>query len=119
MMSHGLDVPKAAFQRAGCSDRSRSRKATSELHRLYRAAHRVGTCKQKVRFLPRRVGLTIKAPLPRFSHGMEKQLSGACDRADPHRKTAPQKQLGVEVVALELPDPVLEPLRHRAGPRLT
>ena len=73
MMSHGLDVPKASFQGAGSSDRSRSRKATSELHRLYRAAHRVGICEQQVGFLLRRVGLAIKTPLPRFSHGMEKK----------------------------------------------
>ena len=73
MMSHGLDVTKASFQGAGCSDRSRSRKATSELYRLYRAAHRVGICQQQVGFLLRRVGLTIKAPLPRFRHGMEKK----------------------------------------------
>jgi len=46
MMSHCLDVPKATFQRAGSSKRSRSRNATSELHGLYRAAHRVGYCKQ-------------------------------------------------------------------------
>jgi hypothetical protein len=46
MMSHGLDVPKASFQGAGRSDRSRSRKATSEVHRLYRARHRVGTSEQ-------------------------------------------------------------------------
>src|ERR671922_2504180 len=43
MMSHGLDVPKASFQGARRSDRSRSRKSTSEFYCLYRAAHRVGT----------------------------------------------------------------------------
>ena len=73
MMFHCLDVPKAAFQRAGGSKCSRSRNATSELHCLYRAAHRVGHCKQYVRFLLQLVGPTVNASLPRFTHSVEKQ----------------------------------------------
>ncbi len=73
MMSHCLDVPKATFQRASGSKRRRSRNATGEIHGLYRAAHRVGHCKQQVRFLLQRVGLTVNASLPRFTHSVEKQ----------------------------------------------
>src|SRR5215831_17998505 len=51
MMFHGLDVAKATFQWAGGSKCSRSCDATSEFHCLYRAAHRLGTCKQQIRLL--------------------------------------------------------------------
>ena len=73
MMSHRLDVPKAPFQRAGGSKCRRSRNAARELHCLDRAAHRVGRCKQQVRFLLQRVGPTVNASLPRFTHSVEEQ----------------------------------------------
>jgi hypothetical protein len=73
MMSHGLDVPKAPFQRAGGSKRRRSRNAATELHCPYRTAHGVGTCKQQIRSLLQRVGHTVNASLPRFTHSVEKQ----------------------------------------------
>jgi hypothetical protein len=73
MMSHRLDIPEAAFQRAAGSTRRRSRDAACEVDRPDGAAHRVGHREQQVRLLLERVGLAVEASPPRFAQGVEKQ----------------------------------------------